>query len=361
MRILRGGFGNVVWFFLWALTIGLPGAIHAPRFDPFGLWTVFRSVVPSARATIPGYRDSFSLTVADRSVRVFPGFQWDGIDWTSSEVILRVTWLAVAFGLIMLSALFFDRFDPARTRAQSHAKPKAKAGPSEEQGYQAFPYTQSQPAAPISLAPLADDSRASNFMRIFVAELRLTVKGCRWWWYAVAAGLVVAQVAVPLEISRGLVLSAAWIWPILIWSALGSREVRFGAEQLLFSCPRILPRQLPAAWLAGAFLTALLGAGTALRLALAGQATALFAWGAGVLFIPSLALALGVWTGTSRFFEGLYTAIWYIGPLNRVPGIDFTGGGSGRLAGRLAWLYLGISATLLAAAFLRRARQVRGT
>ena len=186
------------------------------------------------------------------------------------------------------------------------------------------------------------------------------MKGYRWWWYAVAAGLVVAQAAVPLQISRGLLLSAAWIWPILIWSVLGTREARFSTQQLLFSCPRVLPRQLPAAWLASVFLAALLGAGTALRLRLAGQGAALFAWAAGALFIPSLALALGVWTGTSRFFEGLYTAIWYIGPLNRVPGFDFTGGGSGGLAGRFAWLYLGISAILVAAAFARRARQLRG-
>lgn len=100
--LLRGGFGNVAWFFLWGIAIGLPGAIHAPRFDPFGLWTVFRSVVPAARATIPGYKDSFSLTVADRAARVFPGFRWEGINWTGSEVFLRITWLAVAVGLILL-------------------------------------------------------------------------------------------------------------------------------------------------------------------------------------------------------------------------------------------------------------------
>lgn len=358
--LLRGGFGNVAWFFLWGIAIGLPGAIHAPRFDPFGLWTVFRSVVPAARATIPGYKDSFSLTVADRAARVFPGFRWEGINWTGSEVFLRITWLAVAVGLILLSTLFFDRFDPARIRAQSRAKPRTKAAGSETKGYQGLPSTKEVTVVPISLAPLADDRRASNFMRIFVAEVRLGVKGYRWWWYSIAAGLVIAQAAVPLELSRGLFLAAAWIWPVLIWSALGTREARFGTQQLLFSSPRILPRQLPAAWLAGVFLAALVGAGTAVRLAVAGQTTALFAWGAGALFIPSLALALGVWTGTSKFFEGLYTAIWYIGPLNRVPGLDFTGGGSGRLAGRFAWIYLGVSATLLAATFARRARQLRG-
>lgn len=357
---LSGGFGNVVWFFLWGVAIGLPGAIDVPRFDPSGLWTVFRSVVPAARASIPGYEDAFSLTVADQSVRVFPGFHWEGIDWTSSEILLRVTWVAVALGLVLLSALFFDRFDPARTRSQSYAKPKAKAGTSEVQASEALSSTEAPAVVPTALEPLADGVRASNFMRIFAAELRLSVKGYRWWWYAVAAGLVIAQAAVPLNVSRGLLLSAAWIWPILIWSALGTREARFGTQQLLFSCPRILPRQLFAAWLAAVVLTTILGAGTALRLGVTGQATALFAWAAGALFVPSLALALGVWTGTSRFFEGLYTALWYIGPLNRVRGIDFTGGGSGAQAGQFAWLYMAISGILLAAAFARRARQLRG-
>jgi len=68
-----------------------------------------------------------------------------------------------------------------------------------------------------------------------------------------------------------------------------------------------------------------------------------------------------VWSGTSRFFEGFYTALWYVGPLNRVPGIDFTGGGGGALAGHFAVVYLGITAILVGAAFFRRARQLRGT
>jgi hypothetical protein len=113
--------------------------------------------------------------------------------------------------------------------------------------------------------------------------------------------------------------------------------------------------------LAGVVIAALLVGGTVLRLAIAGQITGLLAWAVGAVFVPSLALALGVWSGTGRFFEGFYTALWYIGPLNRVPGIDFTGGGSGALAGRFAVVYLGITAILVGAAFFRRARQLRGT
>jgi hypothetical protein len=51
----------------------------------------------------------------------------------------------------------------------------------------------------------------------------------------------------------------------------------------------------------------------------------LAAWGAGALFIPALALALGVTTGTRKFFEALYTAWWYVGPLHHTPQVDFMG------------------------------------
>jgi len=38
-----------------------------------------------------------------------------------------------------------------------------------------------------------------------------------------------------------------------------------------------------------------------------------------------MALALGVWSGGHKLFEVLYTLLWYLGPVNRVPGLDFMG------------------------------------
>jgi hypothetical protein len=191
------------------------------------------------------------------------------------------------------------------------------------------------------------------------AELRLALKGYRWWWYAVAGGLLVAQFAAPLDISRGPLLATAWIWPIFVWSALGTREACFNTEQLLFSCPHILQRQFPAAWFAGFTVAVLTGLGAAVRLAFAGQLAGLVAWAAGAVFIPSLALALGVWSGASKFFEAVYTVLWYVGPLKHVPGFDFTGGAGGPRAFRFTLMYLVIAVFLVAAAFLKRARQLR--
>ncbi|MGD0226246.1 MAG: hypothetical protein ABSF71_28265 [Terriglobia bacterium] len=360
-RFLRGGVGNVLWFFLWTFGIALPGLTGHSQLDPSGLWTVFQSMVPAARAGIPGYVESFSLTVADKSVRVATGFHWNGVEWTFGVLGWRLAWTAVAFAVVLCSAWFFDRFDPARSRRKSRVKPRQEGASAQAGEAPEIKTARRHTATPTHLSPLPAGPRHSGSGRLLTAELRLALKGYRWWWYAVAGGLLIAQFAAPLEISRGPLLAFAWIWPILVWSALGTREARFGTEQLLFSCPRILPRQLPAAWVVGILVAALTGLGAAARLALAGQHAGLLAWAAGAMFVPSLALALGVWSGTSKFFEGLYTALWYVGPMNRVPGLDFTGSASGPQAARDAVLYLGIAAILLGAAFFRRARQLRGT
>jgi hypothetical protein len=358
--LLRGGFGNVLWFFLWSFGIALPGVTGRPQFDPSGLWMVYQSMVPAARAGIPGYVDGFSLTIADKSVMVAAGFHWNRVEWTSGVVLPRLAWTAVAFVPVLCGAWFFDRFDPARSRRKSAAKPRME-GAATPAGVAPELLTVRAPiATSIHLTPLVSRAPHSGFSRLLLAELRLALKGYRWWWYAVAVGLLIAQFAAPLNVSRGPLLAVAWLWPILVWSALGTREARFGTEQLVFSCARILPRQFPASWTAGIVVAALTGLGAAVRLALVGQSSGLWAWAAGVLFIPSLALALGVWSGTSKFFEGLYTALCYVGPLNRVPGLDFTGSANGPQTGRYALLYLGIAMILVGAAFFRRGRQLRG-
>ena len=360
-RFLRGGVGNVLWIFLWGFGIGLPGVTDLPQLDPSGLWIVYQSMVPAARAGIPGYVDSFSLSVADKSVRVAKGFHWNGVEWTLGVLGWRLAWIAVAFAVVLCSAWFFDRFDPARARWKSGGKTRPEGVAMQAGGAPELSPVRPHIATSTHLSPLPAGPRHSGSGRLLTAELRLALKGYRWWWYAVAGGLLIAQFVAPLNISRGPLLVFAWIWPILVWSALGTREARFGTEQLLFSCPRILPRQLPAAWMAGVVVAALTGLGAAVRLALAGQHAGLLAWVAGAMFVPSLALALGVWGGTSKFFEGLYTALWYVGPMNRVPGLDFTGSASGPRAGRDAVIYLGVAAILLGAAFFRRAHQLRGT
>ena len=45
-----------------------------------------------------------------------------------------------------------------------------------------------------------------------------------------------------------------------------------------------------------------------------GDWTAAGAWAVGALFIPTLALALGVWSGSGKLFEVVFLVLWYSAP-----------------------------------------------
>jgi hypothetical protein len=363
LPILRGGVGNVLWFFVFSFGIALPEMTGRRWLDPMGLMSVGDSMMAAARAAIPGYKNEFALTIAPGHPQVAEALRWQGVHWTYGHVLMRVGCVFAAVLITLLAALFFDRFDATRFVASSPHKSKKQA-PMELGASNAVSGASTGTArteAGVHLTPLASGTHTNAFGRLLTAELRLALKGIHWWWYAIAAGLLIAQFFVPLGPARGLLLGTAWIWPILIWSAMGTRESRFGTHALLFSSPRILLRQLPACFLAGFAVAILAGAGIALRLLIAGQSAGLIAWLAGALFLPSLAIASGIVSGTGKVFEALLTVLWYIGPMNRTPGFDFTGAASGPFTIRYAVIYLLISAALLASAFFTRARQLRSS
>ena len=105
-------------------------------------------------------------------------------------------------------------------------------------------------------------------------------------------------------------------------------------------------------------VAALAGGLVELRLLIAGDWGAAGAWAAGAVFIPSMALALGAWSGTGKLFEGLYTALWYIGPMNRVPAMDYAGATREAISSGIPLVYLGLSIALLLAAVVGRKRQM---
>jgi ABC-type iron transport system FetAB ATPase subunit len=79
-------------------------------------------------------------------------------------------------------------------------------------------------------------------------------------------------------------------------------------------------------FLARALATALLMSGAAVFFLSSGDLPALAEWAGGVVFVTTLALALGVFSSGSRVFEVVYVIWWYIGPLQKMPGMDFTTG-----------------------------------
>lgn len=382
LPVLRGGVGNVIWFFVWVFGgLALPVLSKNPQLDPVGFGVVSESMMAAARQVIPDYKSGFALSISTGRIQIAAGLRWHGVDWTRQIVELRIAWFAAAIVIALLAALFFDRFDSARALSFSlrrsgaarqtsvgestsgEALPGATIGVSMIGASSIGASTLAGLAAPrervLHLSALSSAAHGGTFGRLFFAELRLALQGLRWWWYAIAAGLLIAQLFAPLEAARGPLLSVAWLWPALVWSAMGSRESRFATRGLLFSSSGILARQLPACFLAGVAVALLAGAGIGIRLLLAGQDLGVGAWLAGAFFLPSLALALGVVSGSGKAFEALLAALWYIGPLNHTPGIDYTGAASGTATLRYTIVYVALTAILLAVAFLFRARQIR--
>lgn len=87
---------------------------------------------------------------------------------------------------------------------------------------------------------------------------------------------------------------------------------------------------------------------------IAGDGTGLLAWFSAALFIPSLALALGIWSNSSKLFEVLYVSLWYLA-INKVSAVDVYGAsGDGNIS-----FFIPLSLALIVVAFVGRARQVR--
>jgi hypothetical protein len=350
LPVLRGGVGNVIYFFSWTAAISL--AVTGLD-DPAGLQLLYRSTRSALQTVDPSGSKNFqfALTIGgERAARTFP---WDGIDWTAHVLLMRLLWTGAAAGIALMASVFFHRFDPARSWRKLRALPNVSDALSAEE--RANP-AQAVPIAAAHLTPLPGSSTHSRFAQLVMSELRLMLKGQRWWWYAVAAGLLIGQLVSPEAGVRAGFLVAAWIWPILLWSQMGCREVRHATAALLFSSARSLTRQLPALWTAGVLVAVLTGAGVGVRLLLSADWHTFAGWLAGAIFIPSFALALGAWTGSSKACEAIYIVWWYVGPAHQMPGLDFMGTTP---ASSSPATYALAAALLLTAAYWRR-RQTLG-
>jgi len=342
---LRGGFGNIAWFFLW---VGLMPSSLLTSWDLLGLGAVSSDLYRQTALRFGVTKHSFTLgAMKDESGnRVF---HWDGLDWTPEILLSRLLWIGLALGLALAAAVFFDRFDTARGSGRVR-KPK-----------QALPEAVPEAAGPapaVHLHPLPPGAHRFRFFELLRAEMRLLLQGQRWWWYAMAAGLLVASLAAPLDSVRSVVLPLAWLWPILRWSALGTRESRHGTDGLVFSAAHPLSRQLPAAWLSGVLLAVATGGAAVLRFALAGDWTGVGAWAVGALFIPTLALTLGVWSGSGKLFEIVFLVFWYLGPMQRVAPLDYLGAVPAAVKAGMPLAYLAATALLMVAAVAGRKRQL---
>lgn len=355
--LLRGGIGNVLFFFIAypILTLSL---------DLQGNSLLYPSIYQACAAQFDNCHPTRQIDAGLPPLADFPAFTYDGVTWLPSILLSRFAVLFVGALIALLTAWFFHRFDPAKAEKSFLWIPSLKRTPAPQTESTAPALT--LPHQPTHLilspqgAPLTPASRPStysNLMRFFAAELRLIFKGTHWLWYLFALGILTAQILAPIDIAHLYILPLAFVLPLTFWSNLGVRETKHRTEQIIFSAPHPFTRQLPITWLTGVFIGILLTSPILIRLLLAGEWSTILGLFSGLLFVPSLALTLGIWTNGSKIFEGGYLFFWYIASMYSLPALDFMGRVPRAQHQGISFVYLLMTVLLLATASFGRRRQ----
>ena len=310
---LRGGLGNIAYFFLWTgyLTWSVQSNLRAPWWrDALGANLVMRQVWSAVLKVDPRARpDSISIGVnIGKNVERY--FSFAGFHWTAGDVAARLMWVVVALGVAAAAALLFDRF----SRVARATERRTRGGLGDRW----------RSTIERCTTPVLDVVFGSAFGAIVLAEFRLLVRGASVWWYMVAAVLWVFGLLAEPKI-QSIAIGLAWIWPMLMWSQLGTREHVHQTEQFVYPTLHPIRRQFVAQWLAGVALALVAASGSLIHFGIAGNLAGIAGLVSGAIFVPTLALACGALSGTTRLFEIVYLVLWYIGPMNRTP-FDFTQG-----------------------------------
>ena len=350
---LRGGIGNVAAFFLFVW--GIAAGANRWAFDVLGLGIFANQLSSAVRAVYPAYKNGF--TIGNDGRPTLGTFVYQGFTVDADIVLTRLLVVLAGFGCAMLAAMFFHRFDPARQGSPTEgllARLRRHASPSSDG------YGNNGNIKPLNvhLTPITPVAASFNFgsLRFFPmyrAELALMLKGRSRWWYLIAAGLLIATLANPLPDTLK-VLSVTWLWPMFIWSKLGTRDSIFNTEKILFSSPHANLRQLPATWAAAITIALVFAGGVIAKLVMARDGRGLFVVLVGAMLVPSFALACGTLTKTAKLFEALYIVAWYTGPMQPAPLIDYTGASKALRASNQPEQLLMVVVICIAVTFLAR-------
>ncbi len=338
IKLLRGGIGNVAFFILWAAvvsTIAINRDVHStnslsPMLDLFGVRYLWGEMMNGCAAAVNDYQPwqgphslGFHIT-SDGSAPSLKTFVFNGVHWSTAFLAGRLLLLGAAGAILAITSHSFKRFDEERTSGKQHLfKKHPSSTPPDMPGR----LTSGSLEAPrvTALTPITTLTPSLGLTRLLIAELRIALNRISRWWYIVAAGIVVAGMLTPFGISYKFLLAAAWFWPMLIWSALGCRDQLYNTRQMVQSTPGGVWAQLSMQWLAGFIIAAGIGSFIGVRALILGDFGILAHWLIGAMFIPSLAMTCGIMTSGRKLFEVLYTILFYVGPLNKVPLCDFTG------------------------------------
>lgn len=361
--ILQGSLGNIIYFIIYMIYI------ISSNMMGFGMSAVISDMIQEFTILYPDFSGAYGIGFLSPE-RPIELFEWQGVEWTIALVLPQLLFYIVAFGIILVATVIFRGLQESKQgmgiKQNTRNKGKVKKGKLvwDENGTALdgsmtdLERNSHTPVSGIRANELTKPTVRQSFAPLVLAEWRLMMKKASFKWYIIAGILSILCLVMPSELSsQWLIWPVLWIWPLVLWSGMGNREARYQTEYVVVTSPRYVIRQFSAVWVSGVLLTLVMGLGMLIRLFLDGDYDHLVLTSASIMLIPSLALACGVLTGTSRTFEVLYMILWYLGPLNKMAVLDFLGGSDDGLnAWGMSTLYVSVSIGLLILAYALRSR-----
>ncbi|MFX0064232.1 MAG: hypothetical protein ACFFC7_18830 [Candidatus Hermodarchaeota archaeon] len=375
---------NVIWGFVWVVLITTSMRSSMGKYSLIDVVWIHNSLNAAAQAQYP----NISFTAFTLGLHTFSQpaitFLWTGFNWTFEVIMSRLFWYGLALIFAAASLIFFHRFDPSlERRILTKLKTPAvitgvfptDAGISDEQQaisaisrykryfleIRLFSRQKAKPAVQPridTLTPLKSSTGRFGFSSLVMAEIRLMFKSMPKWWSLIAIGLIIVGLFTPVEIAQRFWLSVSILWPLFMWSKMGTHEAVNGTQQLIYSSTNILKRQFPAIWLSGVLVALFPCVGIILNLAMNGYGLNLFSVFIGLLFVPSMALCFGVWTGGNKLFTFVYPLFWYIGTWGDFILFDFIETKSEAVSSGIFLIYVVFTVILLSFALIGRKRQI---
>ena len=299
---LSGRFGDVAYFFLYALSLGFVvsmmahGGNGAARYFDF---SGFGYLMEQTRRNF--HTESLSIGASDfdaaKPALVIAGFNLDGGAWAT-----RLVSTLTPIPLLLIAQLFFHRFDPARLRA---AAAKGKRGWMGQINAIARPFVRPFAALPVRGAALKDA------MMTFAATPFTAIA---------LIGITIAALSSPASLPVTFVVAAVFI------ADVASRDRRAGTTGLIYAAPRLRERFVTWKLTSAAIVAMLLLIAPLLQAALRHPAR-LLPLLVGIAFVAAAATSLGVISGNPKTFIVLFLSFWYVvvNDKGQTPALDFAG------------------------------------
>jgi len=323
---LSGRFGDVLYFFVYAASLGIvvsmmvEGGSGLARYFDF---SAFGYLMEQTRKTFHTQAISIGASSFDpkKAPLIIDGFHLSGDAWAT-----RLVSTLTPIPMLLLARVFFHRFDPARIRA---------AGLKEKRGWMRSFNALAKPfVRPLATIPVRGAAMTDAMMTFAITPFAGIA----------LIGITIAALATPKSLPITFAIAA-----ILI-ADIASRDRRAGTTALLSASPRLRENIVPWKFASASIVAAML-----LIVPLVRSPISVIT---GILFIAAAATSLCVISGNPKTFIVLFLTFWYVvvNDHGKTTSLDFAGFYGTPAMGVMA-MYVGIAiAFVVIAAVVHRAR-----